>query len=223
MKKTILLIILLSFVGFGFARSLDSLEGAIELVRLKYGGGGDWYEGPSSLPNLARYVSENTPVPIFHRGRFVEPMSSDLYSYPLLYMTGHGNINFSHEEAARLRRYFENGGFLLANDSYGMDQAFRREIKKVFPDSDLVELPFDHEIFHIYYSFPGGLPKIHEHDGKPPQGFAIFHEERMVVFYVYESDIGDGWEDEEVHNNPPEKREQALKMGANIIIYALTN
>jgi len=146
-----------------------------------------------------------------------------LFEYPYVYMTGHGNIHFTENEVKILRTYFAAGGFLHADDNYGMDSSFRREIVKIFPDSPLVELPFDHPIYHSFYEFPDGLPKIHEHDGKPPQGFGIFYENRLIVFYTYECDLGDGWEDPDVHDDPPEKREQALQMGINIVMYSLTH
>lgn len=193
------------------------------IARLKYSGGGDWYWGPSALPNLLKFIAENTNIKVNNEEVKVSLLDENLYNYPFLWLTGHGNIKFNDEEVERLRTYLTAGGFLLANDSYGLDAAFRREIKKVFPDQELVELPFSHGIYHCYYDFPNGLPKIHKHDGKPPQGFGIFHNNRLVVFYVYESDIGDGWEDPNVHNDPPEKREAALKMGTNIVMWVLKN
>lgn len=195
---------------------------AITLARLKYPGGGDWYWGNSALPNLIKFIKENTNIDVADEEVVVSVMDENLFSYPFLFMTGHGNVKFSDQEIERLRKFLTGGGFLLANDSYGMDQAFQREMKKIFPDQELVELPFSHKIYHSYYDFPNGLPKIHKHDGKPAQGFGIFYVGKLVVFYVYESDIGDGWEDEQVHNDPPEKREQALKMGVNVLVQALT-
>ncbi len=192
------------------------------IARLKYGGGGDWYSDPSSLPNLLAAVNERTTIRAAPREATVEIPDPELFSYPYLYMTGHGNIRFTDEEVAILRNYFAAGGFLHADDNYGMDSSFRREIKKVFPDSPLIELPFDHPIYSSFYTFADGLPKIHEHDGKPAQGFGIFYDNRLVVFYTYECDLGDGWEDPGVHDDPPEKREAALQMGTNIIVYSLT-
>jgi hypothetical protein len=194
---------------------------AITLARLKYPGGGDWYWGNSALPNLIKFIKENTNINIADEEVVVSIMDETLFSYPFLFMTGHGNVKFSDQEVDRLRKFLTAGGFLFANDSYGMDQAFRREMKKVFPEEELVELPFNHGIYHSYYDFPNGLPKIHKHDGKPAQGFGIFYKERLVVFYAYESDIGDGWEDPQVHNDPPEKKLQALKMGVNILVWAV--
>jgi len=192
------------------------------IARLKYGGGGDWYCDPSSLPNLLKAINERTHIRAAPKEFVVELTNPDLYKYPYLYMTGHGTVKFTDEEVKILRNYLINGGFLHADDCYGMDSSFRREMKKVFPESPLIELPFDHPIYHSFYNFPEGLPKIHEHDGKPAQGFGIFYQNRLVVFYSYETDLGDGWEDPDIHNDPPEKREQALKMGINIVVYVLT-
>ncbi|MEO0155927.1 MAG: DUF4159 domain-containing protein [candidate division WOR-3 bacterium] len=192
------------------------------IARLKYGGGGDWYCDPSSLPNLLKAITERTNIRAAPKEVVIELTNPDLYKYPYLYITGHGNVKFTDEEIKILRNYLINGGFLHADDCYGMDSSFRKEMARVFPDSPLIELPFDHPIYHSFYDFPDGLPKIHEHDNKPPQGFGIFYNNRLVVFYSYETDLGDGWEDPDIHNDPPEKREQALRMGINIVIYALT-
>ncbi len=193
------------------------------IARLKYSGGGDWYSDPSSLPNLLEAINERTTIRAAPREENVEITDPKLFQYPYLYMTGHGKVRFSDEEVKILRKYFAAGGFLHADDNYGMDSTFRKEIEKVFPDSPLIELPFDHDIYHSFYEFPNGVPKIHEHDGKPPQGFGIFYDDRLVVFYTYESDLGDGWEEPDVHNDPPEKREDAIRMGINIIVYSLTH
>ncbi len=195
--------------------------GKFTIARLKYDGGGDWYSDPSSLPNLLKFVSKNAPVDVHPEEVRLSVMDKELYSYPYLYLTGHGNIRFSEDELLRLRKYLQSGGFLHADDNYGMDASFRREMSRVFPNNELVELPYDHPIFHCFYDFPNGLPKIHEHDGKAPQGFGIFYKSRLVVLYSYESDLGDGWEDPEVHGDPEEKRLAALQMGTNIIIYSL--
>jgi hypothetical protein len=192
------------------------------VAQLKYGGGGDWYANPSALPNLIEFARENAGLPAVFTGKYVEPTDDDFFNYPFIYMTGHGNVRFTDKEIERLRAYLTGGGFLHADDNYGMDESFRREIKRVFPNNELVELPFDHEIYHCFYNFPAGLPKIHEHDGKPAQGFGIFHEGRLVVFYTYETDLGDGWEDQAVHDNPEEVRRKALQMGTNIIVYVMT-
>jgi hypothetical protein len=191
--------------------------------RLKYGGGGDWYADPSSLTNLLKAINERTTIRAAPREEVVEITDAKLFEHPYIYMTGHGNVRFTDEEVKILRTYFALGGFLHADDNYGMDTTFRRQITQIFPDSPLVELPFDHPIYNSFYEFPDGLPKIHEHDGKPAQGFGVFYENRLVIFYTYECDLGDGWEDPDVHNDPPEKREQALRMGINIVMYSLTH
>jgi hypothetical protein len=189
--------------------------------RLRYGGGGDWYANPSSLPNLLAAIRDRTGIPVAGREAVVAPLDPALRDHPFLHMTGHGNVAFSSEERAALRSYLEDGGFLHADDNYGMDEAFRREMAQLFPDRDMVELPPDHPVFHAFYSFPEGLPKIHEHDGGPPQAFGIFHEGRLVVFYSYETDLGNGWEDPAVHQTSPELHEAALRIGVNLFVYAL--
>jgi hypothetical protein len=193
------------------------------IARLRYPGGGDWYWGRSAIPNLYDFLAENTNVPVSYKEPKPAPEDDNLFNYPFLFLTGHGNIKFTDQQVERLRRYFMAGGFLFANDSYSLDQSLRREFKRIFPESELVELPFSHDIYHCFYDFPNGLPKIHKHDGKPPQGFGIFYNGRLVIFYAYESDIGDGWEDPQVHHDPEEKRRSALEMGTNIVIYALTH
>jgi len=205
----------------GYAAPRQDDPSGFTIARLKYSGGGDWYWGRSAISNMLRYLKENTNVPVNEEEVWVSIMDKELFNYPFLFLTGHGNIKLTEDEIKRLKDYLTHGGFLFANDSYGLDESFRREMKRVFPDKELVELPFDHGVYHCYYDFPDGLPKIHQHDGKPAQGFGIFHEKRLVVFYVYESDISDGWEDPQVHNDPPEKRDAALKMGVNIITWAL--
>lgn len=195
----------------------------VTVARLKYPGGGDWYWGSSALPNLIDYIRGNTGIPVNKDEVRIELSNNSLFNYPFLFMTGHGNVNFRADELETLRKYLAAGGFLLANDSYGMRKAFFREMKKLFPDQEPRELPFNHGVFNCYYKFPNGLPKIHKHDDKPPQAFGWFIGERLVVLFVFESDIGDGWEDPRVHNDPPEKRAAALQMGTNILIWALTN
>ena len=192
------------------------------IARVHYSGGGDWYSDPSSLPNLLTYVKENTPVSIDPEEVRIKLTDDNANQYPYLYLTGHGNIRFTDNEVIALRSILMNGGFLHADDNYGMDASFRREIKRVFPNKDLIHLPHDHPVFHIYYSLPKGLPKVHEHDNKPPQALALFEGERMILLYTYESDLGDGWEDASVHQDPWPVREAALKMGVNIIYFALT-
>jgi hypothetical protein len=197
------------------------VDHSIQIARVKYGGGGDWYGDPESLVQLLAYVRANTLLDVAPKEENVELTSDKLYTYPYLYLTGHGNVRFTDEEARRLRRYFEGGGFLHIDDNYGLDKHIRREMKKVFPEQEFRELPFSHPIYHTHYEFPKGLPKIHEHDNKPPQGFGLFLGDRLVVFYTYETDLGDGWEPESVHNDPPQLREQALQMGTNILTYAM--
>jgi hypothetical protein len=193
----------------------------LTIARLHYDGGGDWYANPSSLPNLLAAVRDRTGLDVAPRERVVRLTDADLWDLPYLYMTGHGNVAFSDVERALLRRYLAQGGFLHADDNYGMDQAFRREISLVFPDHPLVEVPIDHPVYHLVYEFPDGLPKIHEHDGKPAQGFGVFLDGRLVVYYSYQTDLGDGWEDPDVHRDPPELREAALRMGVNLFAYAV--
>jgi hypothetical protein len=201
----------------------EASSGEFNIVRLKYRGGGDWYSDPTSLPALLRRVEQTLGVKAAREEVRLSILDETIFAYPFAYMTGHGKVRFSDEEAARLRHHLISGGFLWADDNYGMDEHFRREIRKVFPDEELVELPFDHEIYHIVYDFPGGLPKIHEHHGGPPHGYGIIHDGRLVVFYTFNTDIGDGLEDPEVHRDPPEKRDAAMKMALNIVTYALTH
>ncbi len=192
------------------------------IARVNYGGGGDWYCDPSSIPNILNYLTKNTSIKADHDEYRIKLTTKELRGHPYLYMTGHGNIRFTDEEIIELREYLMGGGFLHTDDNYGLNTSFRREMKRVFPDRDFVELPHDHAVFHSYFDMPNGLPKIHEHDGKPPQLFALYNEDRIMVIYSYESDLGDGWEDEEVHNDPPKLRVAALQMGVNIIYFALT-
>ena len=189
--------------------------------RLHYDGGGDWYANPSSLPNLLRAIRERSGLPVADTETTVTLTDDKLWSVPYLHMTGHGNVHFSDAELLTLRQWLQQGGFLHASDNYGMDASFRREMKRLFPDHDLVEVPLDHPIYHLVYDFPRGLPKIHVHDGKPAQGFGIFLDGRLAVYYDYQCDLGDGWEDFEVHHDPPEKHEAALRMGVNLFAYAV--
>ena len=192
------------------------------IARIHYGGGGDWYSDPSSIPNLLNYLNKNTAISTNLEEIRIKLTDEDANQHPYLYLTGHGNIKFSDNEVIALRSILMNNGFLHADDNYGMDASFRREIKRVFPNKDLVPLPYTHRLFHSYYSFPNGLPKVHEHDGKAPQALALFEGERIILLYTYESDLGDGWENESVHQDPWPVREAALKMGVNIIYFALT-
>jgi hypothetical protein len=194
-----------------------------EIALVKYSGGGDWYANPTSLPNLIKYCNQNINTKIKPKPSTVEPSSPDLFSYPFIHMTGHGNVVFSDSDVSNLRNYMTSGGFLHIDDNYGIDQYIRKEIKKIFPNTDLVEIPANHQIFQKPYLFSNGLPKIHEHDGKRPQAFGIFIDNRLVLLYTYETDLGDGWEDPEVNNDPIEVREKALKMGANIVNYIFNN
>lgn len=194
-----------------------------EVAILKYQGGGDWYSNPTALPNLVKYCNDNINTTINEQIQTVDVGSSDIFQYPLLHMTGHGNVFFSEEDAENLRMHLTAGGFLHIDDNYGMKPYVIKELKKVFPDSELEDIPKDHPIFSIVYPFPNGLPKIHEHDGKAPTAQGIFIEDRLVVLFTFETDLGDGWEDQEVHNDPQEVRQKALKMGANIVKYAFEN
>ena len=194
-----------------------------EIGLLKYKGGGDWYGNPTSLPNLIRYCNSNINTKIDPKPQTVEVGSPDIFQFPFLHMTGHGNVFFSDTDAENLRNYLLSGGFLHIDDNYGMAPYITKELRKVFPDKDLIELPANHSIFNTAYKFPEGLPKIHEHDGKRPQAFGIFHESRLVLLFTFESDLGDGWEDPSVHNDPADVRDKALKMGANIVKYAFEN
>jgi hypothetical protein len=196
-------------------------SGKFIIARVKYNGGGDWYNDPSILPNMLNFLAQNTSINCGAEERYVELTDDALFSYPVIFLTGHGQIAFSEEEAKRLKLYLESGGFLYADDDYGMDRYFRREMKKVFPSKSWVELPFSHEIYHSLYKFPNGIPKIHEHDGGPGKAFGLFHEGRMVAFYTFNTNISDGWADPNVHQDPEPVRQMALKMGANIIVYAL--
>jgi Domain of unknown function (DUF4159) len=195
----------------------------LTIARLQYDGGGDWYANPSSLPNLLAAIRERTALPVEATEARVTLMDDRLWDYPFLHMTGHGNVKFSDEEVKRLREYLERGGFLHADDNYGLDESFRREIKRVFPDRELVDVPLSHPIYHLVYDFPKGIPKIHEHDGKPARGFGIFLGDRLAVYYSYSSDLGNGWEDTNTYHDPPALHEAALRMGVNLFTYAVTS
>ena len=201
----------------------EDTPSSLQIARLKYFGGGDWYWGPSALPNLIEFVDRNTPLQIAPEEVRLTLTDEKLFHYPFLYLTGHGPVRFSVEEEERLALYLTAGGFLFANDSYGLRKSFMEEMEQVFPETEPVELPFSHGIFNCYYNFPNGLPKIHEHDKKPPQAYGWFVDGRLVALLAYESDIGDGWEDPSVHKDSPEKRQAALKMGANILTWVLLN
>lgn len=212
MKKAYILLLLFSFACF-----------SQEIALVKYSGGGDWYANPTSLPNLIKYCNQNINTKIKLKPGTVEPNSPDLFSYPFIHMTGHGNVVFSDADVSNLKKYLTSGGFLHIDDNYGMDQYIRKEIKKLFPNKDLLEIPATHAIFQKPFLFSNGLPKIHEHDAQRPQAFGIFEDNKLVLLYTFECDLGDGWEDPEVNNDPINIREKALKIGANIINYIFNN
>ena len=211
----------LVLTGIVLSISLDAQN--LRIAKLKYDGGGDWYANKTALPNLIQFCNRNLKTSLHKEEDIVEVGSPDLFSYPYVYMTGHGNIRLDDRQAENLRSYLIGGGFLHIDDNYGMDPFVRLEMKKVFPKSEFIELPFGHPIYHQKYDFDQGLPKIHEHDGNPSQGFGLFYEGRLVCFYSYEADLGNGWEDRIIYNDPEELRQQALKMGANIITFAFTS
>ena len=192
------------------------------IARIQYSGGGDWYADPSSLPNLIDFISNETNIKIDRNEYKIKLTSESLYSHTFLYLTGHGNIRFSNEEVRALRSHLLKGAFIHADDNYGMNDSFKREMKKVFPEKEWAELPIDHPIYSCYFNLPNGLPKIHEHNGRPAQGLGLFEKDRLIVFFSYESDLGDGWEDSNVHNNPEIMRQSALQMGTNIVWFSLT-
>ena len=204
----------LFFLNFGFSQ---------DIALLKYSGGGDWYANPTSLPNLVKFFNQTIQTKLNQKIATVEPGSAEIFLYPFIHMTGHGNVVFNANDVQNLKNYLVAGGFLHIDDNYGMDEYIRKEIKKIFPEATLTEIPKNHPIFQAPYTFPNGLPKIHEHDNKQPQAFGIFIENRLVLLYTYECDLGDGWENQEVHGDPLQVREKALKMGANIINYVFNN
>ncbi len=210
MKNSLLFIVL----------AVSYLVNSQEVASLEYQGGGDWYANPTAVPNLITFCNEQNITNIDTKPQYVKPESTDIFNYPILFITGHGNLFFDEEAVENLRNYLTSGGFIHISDNYGIDPYIRREMAKIFPNIPFVEVPFDHPIYHQTYNFDNGVPKIHEHDGKPPQGFGIFYEGQLVCFYDYESDLSDGWESPSIHNDPPEVRLQALHMGANIIQFA---
>lgn len=230
MKMRIFLVIALILSGilpteaFSQDQGVGKNSSPFKIARLKYSGGGDWYNDPSAEVNMMEYLKKNTSIDVDEPRFYSVSVSSDeIFNYPFILLTGHGTIELSQQEAARLRKYCESGGFLFADDDYGMDESFRREVKKIFPDQELKELPFNHPVYNSHFMFPSGLPKIHEHDSKPPQGFGIHHNGRLCLFYTYETNISDGWADTKEHQDPPEKREEAFRMGTNVIVYSLMN
>ncbi len=210
------------FIAFGILL-VWNLGFSQDIAVLKYSGGGDWYANPTSLPNLVKFCNQNINTKLNPKVTSVDVGSAELFLYPFVHMTGHGNVVFSNNDVQNLRNYLNAGGFLHIDDNYGMDEYVRKEIKKLYPDNELVEIPKTHQIFQTPYSFPNGLPKIHEHDNKQPQAFGIFIENRLALLYTYECDLGDGWDSAEIHNDPKEVREKALKMGANILNYVFSN
>ncbi len=219
MKKNVFLICLFGILNTNlFSQS----EVRLSLARLKYAGGGDWYSSKTALKNLANFCNRSIKTNLNETEIVIEVGSDQLFNYPFIFMTGHGNVVFSDDEAQNLRTYLQSGGFLHICDNYGMDPFIRREMKKVFPELTFTEVPYSHPIFHSQFDFPQGLPKVHEHDGKPPKGYGLFFEGRLICFYDYECDLGNGWEDPEVYKDPPAVSERALKMGANIVKYAFT-
>lgn len=216
MKYSILLALIILSSSF-------QTDYSIKIAKLKYDGGGDWYVNRTALPNLANFCNQNLKTSINPQDEIVEAGSSEIFNYPYIYMTGHGNVLFSPKDASNLRKYLMAGGFLHIDDNYGLDKYVRPEMKKVFPELDFVELPFNHPIYNQRYKFPNGLPKIHEHDGKPAQGFGLIYKGRLVCYYDYECDLGNGWEDAGIYDDSQEKRSQALQMGANILQYCFSN
>jgi hypothetical protein len=219
---TKLLIILAFTLHSALSTPYSQAQPSFKIAKLKYNGGGDWYANKTSLPNLIRFCNQSLKTNINPEEEIVDVGSPELFSFPFVHMTGHGNVVFSADEAQNMRNYLIGGGFLHADDNYGMDKFIRSELKKVFPELELVEIPFTHPIYHQKYDFPKGLPKIHEHDNKPPKGYGLFYEGRLVCFYTYETDLGNGWEDQTIYNDPEELRQKALQMGANIIAFATT-
>lgn len=211
------------FIFFIILSGISGFMNAQEIAVLKYNGGGDWYSNPTALPNLIKFCNSNINTRIDEKPGTVEPGSTDIFQFPFVHMTGHGNVIFSDAEIENLRNYLLSGGFLHIDDNYGMNEYIRTEIKKLFPEKELIEIPANHKIFSTAFDFPNGLPKIHEHDALPPQAFGIFENERLVLLFTFESDLGDGWESPGVHNDPEEVRLKALKMGANLVKYAFEN
>lgn len=207
-------------VGINFVFAQNN---SLKIAKLKYNGGGDWYANKTSLPNLISFCNKNLKTNIFPEEDIIEAGDKKIFQYPFIHMTGHGNVVFTDQEAKNLRNYLLAGGFLHIDDNYGLNNFIRREMKKVFPEHEFVELPFSHPVYHQKYSFTKGLPKVHEHDNKPPQGFGIVHEGRLVCFFSYECDLGNGWEDQSMYNDPESVRQEALKMGANLIQFAFTS
>lgn len=222
-RFSLLLIICLAASFMMPVQMLAQNEDSFTLARIKYRGGGDWYNDPSSLKNLIEFTESRVPISIDEEYDDVSIGSRELFNYPFAFLTGHGTISLNSAEATNIREYLENGGFLYIDDDYGLDEHFRKIIAQIFPDEELIEIPFEHAIYHQVFDFPNGLPKVHEHDGKAPRGYGLFREGKLVLFYTYESNLADGWANPEVHQNPASVRQEALQMGVNILVYALTN
>ena len=220
-RRWLLVLVVLAVSAWTSTSAMPPIN-ELSIAQVQYGGGGDWYANPSGVLNLLKTIRERTGLQISDRPAKVKLTDPNLWNYPYIYITGHGNIKLSDEETDILRRYLLAGGFLHVDDNYGLDKSFRREIARVFPDKELVELPFDHPIYHAFYDFPKGLPKVHKHEGKAAQGFGILHEGRLILYYSFESDLGNGWEDADRYGNSPEIRESALRMGVNLFLYALS-
>ncbi|HVD97151.1 MAG TPA: DUF4159 domain-containing protein [Cytophagaceae bacterium] len=218
MKRTIWLVCIFLWLII----PVNAQQTVLKIAKLKYNGGGDWYANKTSLPNLIKFCNTNLKTSLAAEEDIVEVGSQEIFNYPFVHMTGHGNVVFNDAEAQNLRSYLISGGFLHIDDNYGMDKFVRLELKKVFPELELIELPFSHPIYHQKFNFPNGLPKVHEHDGKAPKGYGLLYEGRLVLFYTYECDLGNGWEDQIIYNDPEEIRQKALQMGANIISYVFT-
>ncbi len=218
MYKYLIFILLLGNSNFQFQNTPY-----FEIARVKYLGGGDWYNDPSGEVNLLNFIAKNTTIKTNAEYKIADLETNDIFSYSFLFLTGHGNILFSEKNAKYLKDYFLNGGFMYVDDDYGLDKSFRKELKKVFPNNELIEIPFSHDIYKSFYKFENGPPKTHEHDNKPPRGYGLFLGERMVIYYTTESNPSDGWANADVHNDPEIKREEALKFGTNIVIYALSH
>ena len=224
MKRPVLIALLIGILlQVPLAAQSKGVSSAFKIARLKYSGGGDWYNDPQGEMNLLTFIRQQTLIDVQPVYEFVDMTSDKFFTYPFLFLTGHGNITFADGEVQRLRTYLENGGFLYADDDYGMDKSFRRELQKVFPGEELRELPFSYGMYHCQFDFSNGPPKTHEHDGKPAQGFGLFHNGRLVVYYTFESNPSDAWNDAAVHGDSPEKREEALRFGTNIVVWALTH
>ena len=221
--SALLALVLFALPGRAAAQPSDPLaaSGEIAIARVHYGGGGDWYSG-DPLPTLVAYARQHTLLDLDARPHTVDLETDRLFGYPFLFLNGHGTVTLSADEAARLRRYLDGGGFLYVNDDYGLDETIRAELRKVYPDQELAVLPASHPVYHAHFDFPAGLPKVHEHDGLPAQGLGLFHEGRLVVFYAFQSDLADGWEPAGTHPDPPDVREAALRMGVNLLVYAMS-